>query len=69
MTNHLAEKCFYKEKDCFKCQKKGHIAKMCKSEKRSTSVHAIAEGEESDSDSDEYTVYAVESIVEVESTA
>ena len=32
---------------------------MCKSEKRSTSVHAIAEGEESDSDSDEYTVYVV----------
>ncbi|UYV69343.1 K02A2.6-like, partial [Cordylochernes scorpioides] len=29
-TNHREEKCFFKDKRCFKCQKLGHISRVCK---------------------------------------
>ncbi|UYV70129.1 K02A2.6-like [Cordylochernes scorpioides] len=29
-TNHREEQCFFKEKRCFKCQKLGHISRVCK---------------------------------------
>ncbi|UYV83534.1 K02A2.6-like [Cordylochernes scorpioides] len=29
-TNHREEKCFLKDKRCFKCQKLGHISRVCK---------------------------------------
>ena len=34
-TRHKAPSCFYKDKECFLCKKKGHIAKVCASKKRS----------------------------------
>ncbi|UYV72288.1 GLB1L [Cordylochernes scorpioides] len=29
-TNHREEQCFFKDKRCFKCQKLGHISRVCK---------------------------------------
>ncbi|UYV80374.1 hypothetical protein LAZ67_19000010 [Cordylochernes scorpioides] len=29
-TNHREQQCFFKEKRCFKCQKLGHISRVCK---------------------------------------
>ncbi|XP_071843318.1 uncharacterized protein [Apostichopus japonicus] len=47
--NHKAEDCYYKDKECFECQKKGHTRKMCrakqKKERKSSRVKAVAEGE------------------------
>ena len=34
LKNHTRDKCWYRDKECFKCGKVGHLKSECRSEKR-----------------------------------
>ena len=69
---HASAECRFKEVDCHKCGKKGHIAKVCRSKQqkqprpkggasaRSHMAHVLVSGEETDNETDgSYTMYKI----------
>ena len=53
-TDHKREKCKFRDAECHKCKRKGHISKVCQSEK----LQLLQEEDEDEGDS-EGTIYAV----------
>ena len=69
---HASAECRFKEVDCHKCGKKGHIAKVCRSKQQkqprpkggasacSHTAHVLVSGEETDNETDgSYTMYKI----------
>ncbi|XP_062620772.1 uncharacterized protein K02A2.6-like [Saccostrea cucullata] len=49
--DHNPQSCYYRDKECFKCHKKGHSKHACRSQKKNKmSVHMINQNDSSDSD-------------------
>ena len=53
---HLQAVCKFKEAECYKCKKKGHIAKKCRSSTKSSSSNHFVESEETS-----YSMYTTKS--------
>ena len=55
---HQAEKCYFKEKECFKCKKRGHTTKKCRSKDNSCSSHKKSVNliENSDAETEKFVI-------------
>ena len=71
MPGHLATACRLKDKICHKCQKKGHIAKACRSQAnpqraprtiKRRSVHQVEVEQLTDDSEDSYISFVAESV-------
>ena len=54
MNNHPPEKCYFRERECYVCKKIGHSKKVC-----TAKVHRLRDQVDSDSESDEATIYHI----------
>ena len=57
-TNHIADRCRFKDAKCFGCSKVGHVSRVCRS-KKEWAVQTVSELEESVDETLEYSLHAV----------
>lgn len=48
--DHNPQSCYYRDKECFKCHKKGHSKHACRSQRKYKSIHIINDSPDSNGD-------------------